>query len=91
MATEQFLDALPEHDKAGLMCPFCYQRDSLVVDSRTNTAGTWSRRRRLCRVCRKRFTTYEGVIDPRIFGQQHARAKQIAAELREMARTLEVW
>ena len=40
-------------------CPFCDDGDSQVVDSRLSEAGDAVRRRRRCRVCDRRFTTYE--------------------------------
>src|ERR687892_1821805 len=42
-----------------MRCPFCDDRDSQVVDSRLSEAGDAVRRRRQCRVCGRRFTTYE--------------------------------
>lgn len=40
-------------------CPFCRHPDSRVVDSRSSEDGTTIRRRRLCPVCNRRFTTVE--------------------------------
>lgn len=77
---------------APLRCPLCQSHQgSEVEDSRGNTAGTSIRRRRQCLACRQRFTTYERVGDPEIYDQQKARAKTVAAQLREMASALEVW
>jgi len=42
-----------------MRCPFCGDGDSQVVDSRLSEAGDAVRRRRRCRVCDRRFTTYE--------------------------------
>lgn len=42
-----------------MKCPYCSQRDSRVVDTRE--AGDGIRRRRECKVCEQRFTTYERV------------------------------
>lgn len=42
-----------------MRCPFCGDGDSQVVDSRLSEAGDSVRRRRRCRVCDRRFTTYE--------------------------------
>jgi transcriptional repressor NrdR len=42
-----------------VLCPFCGDGDSQVVDSRLSEAGDAVRRRRRCRVCDRRFTTYE--------------------------------
>jgi len=40
-------------------CPFCKARDARVVDSRETDGGKTIRRRRVCQVCGRRFTTYE--------------------------------
>jgi transcriptional repressor NrdR len=40
-------------------CPFCKKQKTRVLDSRTSNNGTVIRRRRSCRRCRRRFTTYE--------------------------------
>jgi transcriptional repressor NrdR len=42
-----------------MRCPFCGHDDSQVVDSRLSDAGDAVRRRRRCRDCDRRFTTYE--------------------------------
>jgi transcriptional repressor NrdR len=42
-------------------CPFCHSPDSRVVDSRDIGSGESIRRRRECRDCGRRFTTYERV------------------------------
>jgi transcriptional repressor NrdR len=42
-----------------MRCPFCNDGESQVVDSRLSEAGDCVRRRRRCRVCDRRFTTYE--------------------------------
>jgi transcriptional repressor NrdR len=55
------------HDRAfvqpetrfNMKCPFCGADDSKVIDTRS--AGGGIRRRRECKVCGKRFTTYEQV------------------------------
>lgn len=40
-------------------CPFCKDGDTRVLDSRVADDGTAIRRRRVCNVCEKRFTTIE--------------------------------
>ena len=40
-------------------CPFCAHSESQVVDSRLSDPGDAVRRRRVCRRCERRFTTYE--------------------------------
>ena len=42
-----------------MVCPYCTNQDTSVVDSRKNTDGSIIRRRRNCAKCTKRFTTYE--------------------------------
>ena len=42
-----------------MKCPYCGELDSRVVDTRA--AGDGIRRRRECKTCGKRFTTYEQV------------------------------
>ena len=42
-----------------MKCPYCAHLESKVVDSRPSDEGASSRRRRECRACHKRFTTYE--------------------------------
>ena len=45
-----------------MLCPFCRQKDTSVVDSRPTEDGTAIRRRRVCSCERKeRFTTFERV------------------------------
>lgn len=42
-----------------MRCPYCQADDDRVVDSRTADAGAAIRRRRECRACGQRFSTYE--------------------------------
>lgn len=44
-----------------MMCPFCHEAESKVIDSRSSEDGAVIRRRRECTACRKRFTTYERI------------------------------
>ena len=44
-----------------MLCPFCKEKDSSVVDSRPTEDGTAIRRRRLSSCCNQRFTTFERV------------------------------
>ena len=46
---------------AFMKCPFCGSDNTRVIDSRPAEDNTSIRRRRLCDVCDKRFTTYEKV------------------------------
>ena len=44
-----------------MLCPFCREKDTSVVDSRPTEDGTAIRRRRLCGCDRKEITTFERV------------------------------
>jgi transcriptional repressor NrdR len=44
-----------------MKCPFCYNPDTKVVDSRPVEEGLAIRRRRECEKCKKRFTTFEKI------------------------------
>jgi len=46
-----------------MLCPYCNHNDTNVLESRTLNEGIGIRRRRECRKCRKRFTTYEKVVN----------------------------
>lgn len=41
-------------------CPYCHKPKTKVLDTRENEAGS-IRRRRECKKCKKRFTTYEKI------------------------------
>jgi transcriptional repressor NrdR len=42
-----------------MLCPYCRETDSRVIDSRLVSGGTVIWRRRACDGCARRFTTYE--------------------------------
>lgn len=44
-----------------MRCPFCHNADTDVIDTRKVNEGETIRRRRKCRTCKRRFTTYEHV------------------------------
>jgi transcriptional repressor NrdR len=44
-----------------MRCPFCQNQDTDVLDTRKLNDGEMIRRRRKCRACGRRFTTYERV------------------------------
>ena len=46
-----------------MQCPFCFNDESKVVDSRSTDDNTTIRRRRECTKCNKRYTTYEKIED----------------------------
>jgi transcriptional repressor NrdR len=47
-------------------CPSCGSSDNKVIDSRATRDGRAVRRRRACKACKRRFTTYEYVEDAQI-------------------------
>ena len=49
-----------------MRCPFCNADKEMlhVIDSRTCEGGRAIRRRRVCKTCKKRFTTYERIEQP---------------------------
>ena len=49
-----------------MRCPYCHQNNDKVDDTRTSVDGCVVRRRRACRACDKKFTTYERVESPRV-------------------------
>jgi transcriptional repressor NrdR len=46
-----------------MRCPWCSADEDRVVDSRPAGGGAAIRRRRECRTCRRRFTTFERIED----------------------------
>jgi len=44
-----------------MRCPYCHVNNDKVIDSREIDSGAMIRRRRECKDCGKRFTTYEHV------------------------------
>jgi len=44
-----------------MLCPFCREKDTSVVDSRPTEDGSAIRRRRVSACCNQRFTTFERV------------------------------
>lgn len=44
-----------------MKCPFCGEDTTKVIDSRPSDDNTAIRRRRLCELCNRRFTTYEKI------------------------------
>ena len=44
-----------------MKCPYCNHENSRVIDSRPAEDNNSIRRRRVCDICSKRFTTYEKV------------------------------
>lgn len=46
-----------------MYCPYCENKETNVLESRTLPLGEGMRRRRECKKCSKRFTTYEKVVN----------------------------
>jgi len=44
-----------------MQCPFCYQHNDRVADTRTSADGSAVRRRRECCDCGRKFTTFERI------------------------------
>lgn len=44
-----------------MKCPYCFSCQTTVIDSRDTDDQASIRRRRMCEVCQKRFTTYERI------------------------------
>jgi transcriptional repressor NrdR len=44
-----------------MKCPYCHYEDTQVTDSRLAEDGSAVKRRRQCRNCKRRFTTYERI------------------------------
>lgn len=44
-----------------MKCPFCRADNDRVIETRTSDDGFVIRRRRACRMCNRRFTTYERI------------------------------
>ncbi len=44
-----------------MLCPYCQEAESKVIDSRSSEDRAVIRRRRECAGCKRRFTTYERV------------------------------
>ena len=45
-----------------MLCPYCKEPNTQVIDSRTCEEGSAIRRRRKCPTCGARFTTYENCL-----------------------------
>ena len=65
---QQALPSLPPDGtlSAYMRCPYCNADKEMlhVIDSRTCEGGRAIRRRRVCKECKKRFTTYERIEQP---------------------------
>lgn len=50
-----------------MQCPYCGAPDTRVADSRADEADNSIKRRRVCAVCGKKFTTFEHIERPTIY------------------------
>jgi transcriptional repressor NrdR len=67
-----------------MRCPFCAHGETQVVETRESDEGDVIRRRRRCRKCDKRFTTYERaeIALPAVVKKDGSRVEYDAAKLR---------
>lgn len=65
-----------------MRCPVCTTDDTRVIDSRPADQGDAVRRRRLCRVCGQRFTTYERVAPTMVRKRDGSREPFDASKIR---------
>ena len=73
-------------------CPFCNHEETKVIDSRLAGEGRQVRRRRQCRHCGERYTTFETaeLVMPRVVKRDNRRESFDEAKLRGgIARALE--
>jgi len=73
-------------------CPFCNHEDTKVIDSRLAAEGRQVRRRRQCRHCKERYTTFETaeLVMPRVVKRDGRREPFDEAKLRNgIAKALE--
>ena len=58
-----------------MYCPFCYDKETKVIDSRLVGDGNQVRRRRECQQCGERFTTFESaeLVLPRVIKNNGSR------------------
>ena len=66
-----------------MRCPYCHREDTQVTDSRLSADGQAVKRRRRCKHCGKRFTTYERVerIGLTVVKRDHTREEYIRDKL----------
>lgn len=64
IAPSTYVRGLPPKERRQVRCPACGTDDDRVVDSRPAPTGDAIRRRRECRDCGRRFTTFERVELP---------------------------
>ena len=75
-----------------MYCPFCSHEETKVIDSRLAGEGRQIRRRRHCRECNERFTTFESaeLVMPRVVKNDNSRQPFDESKIRSsMVRALE--
>lgn len=50
-----------------MRCPFCGSKEDKVLDSRESTEGETIKRRRECKACGRRYTTFEQIEEMALF------------------------
>ena len=64
-----------------MKCPFCGGLEDRVIDSRASGEGESTRRRRECRRCQRRYTTYERVEEvPRLVFKKDGRSEPFSRQ-----------
>ncbi|NLI01622.1 MAG: transcriptional repressor NrdR [Chthonomonadales bacterium] len=59
-----------------MRCPFCGSIEDKVLDSRESPDGTFIRRRRECKGCGRRFTTFEQIEQQELFVIKRSGARE---------------
>lgn len=71
-----------------MRCPYCFNQDDKVLESRQNATATSIRRRRECLACGYRFTSYERIVEkPLMVVKRDGRREPF--EISKVARGLE--
>jgi transcriptional repressor NrdR len=68
-----------------MRCPFCGHGESHVADSRLSDPGDAVRRRRVCRSCERRFTTYERYDEGPLYIRKRSGDRQPFARAKVLA------
>lgn len=67
----------PSYQEHDVRCPFCGSVDDRVVDSRPSEDEATIRRRRACRECGRRFTTFERVEEVALLVVKRGGAREL--------------
>lgn len=73
-----------------MLCPYCKEPNTQVIDSRTSEEGSVIRRRRKCPACGGRFTTYEkaALLMPQIIKNNGSAREPFSSE--KLRRSMEI-